>query len=112
MRAADEATKIIAEEFDHRDEAVMKGAIRSAHVQQVAVPFAIVVTGIMTLWFVIAAQRRLTAKLEADRKIAEGEFASPECARQLFGWHHGGGRRGCHRLREPLGRGSIAHRRA
>jgi len=71
MRAADEATKIIAEEFDHRDEAVMKGAIRSAHVQQIAVPFAIVVTGIMTLWFVIAAQRRLTAKLEADRKIAE-----------------------------------------
>jgi methyl-accepting chemotaxis protein len=71
MRAADAETKIIAEEFDHRDEAVMKGAIQSAHVQQIAVPFAIIVTGIMTLWFVIAAQRRLTARLEADRKIAE-----------------------------------------
>src|SRR5882672_5740953 len=71
LRAADAATKVVAEEFDHRDEAVMKGAIRSAHIQQIAVPFAIVVTGIMTLWFVIAAQRRLTARLEADRKIAE-----------------------------------------
>jgi methyl-accepting chemotaxis protein len=71
MRAADEATRRIAAEFDHRDEAVMQQAIRSAHDQQIAVPVAIIFTGLLTLWFVITAQRRLAARLLADRRIAE-----------------------------------------
>ena len=71
MREADEATRNIAAEFDARDEAVMRGAIQSARTQQVAVAVAIVVTAIMTLWFVIAAQRRLTARRVVDQKIAE-----------------------------------------
>jgi methyl-accepting chemotaxis protein len=71
MRNADEATQKIAVEFDSRDEAVMRDAIKSAHTQQIAVAIAIFVTAIMTLWFVLAAQRRLTERLLADQKIAE-----------------------------------------
>jgi methyl-accepting chemotaxis protein len=71
MRGADEATKSIAAEFDRRDEAVMQAAIQSAHFQQIAVAIAIVVTAIMTLWFVLAAQRRLAARQAADQIIAE-----------------------------------------
>ena len=71
MREADEATRNIAAEFDARDEAVMRGAIRSARIQQILVAIAIVVTAIMTLWFVIAAQRRITRRLVADQKVAE-----------------------------------------
>jgi methyl-accepting chemotaxis protein len=71
VRAADAATKSIADEFDKRDEAVMREAIHSAHLQEVAVVIAVVATFFMTLWFVIRSQRRLTATLEADRKVAE-----------------------------------------
>ncbi len=71
MREADVATQKLAAEFDARDEAVMREAIRSARIQQIIVAIAIVVTAIMTLWFVMAAQRRLTARRVVDQKIAE-----------------------------------------
>jgi methyl-accepting chemotaxis protein len=71
LREADETTRSIAAEFDARDEAVMHEAIRSAHIQQILVAIAIVLTAIMTISLVVAAQRRISNRLAADRKVAE-----------------------------------------
>ena len=71
MRAADALSKTIAEEFDSRDEAVMKSAIYSAHHQLYYVSVAMFVTLVMTIGFVVASQRRLTSQLEAEARIAD-----------------------------------------
>ena len=71
VRAADTATKAIAEEFDARDASVMQGALSSAHVQRVVVSVAVVGSALLTLWFVVTAQRRLAKRRAEDRKVAE-----------------------------------------
>jgi methyl-accepting chemotaxis protein len=70
VRAADGLTKDIAEEFDRRDAAVMQEASRSARLQQIAVPAALVLSLVMTIGFVIASQRRLRSRTEADQRAA------------------------------------------
>jgi len=64
----------------------------------------------MTLWFVIAAQRRLTARLEDGSEDAEESLRLQERPRQLFGWTMVADRRD-HRLSESVGRGSYALQR-
>jgi len=71
VRAADALTKSIADEFDARDAAVMQQAIQSAKLQRIAVIIATILTGALTVFFVIRSQRRLQARLAADRRIAE-----------------------------------------
>jgi methyl-accepting chemotaxis protein len=71
VRGADALTKGIAEEFDRRDAAVMQDAIRTAHLQEIGVIVAITLSAILTLAFVIGSQRRLQARIAADREIAE-----------------------------------------
>jgi signal transduction histidine kinase len=62
----DRLTKAIGDEFDRRDEFVVKDAIASAVRQKRAVTIALILSAILTMWFVSATRRRLKARLEAD----------------------------------------------
>jgi PAS domain S-box-containing protein len=77
----DTLTKAIADEFERRDEFVVKEAIASAVLQKRAVTGALIITAILTVFFVLATRRRLKARLEADiaterRRRAELETIS------------------------------------
>jgi signal transduction histidine kinase len=62
----DVLTKAVDEEFERRDEFVVKDAITSAVRQKRAVAGSLVVSAILTVVFVLATRRRLKARLEAD----------------------------------------------
>jgi PAS domain S-box-containing protein len=62
----DVLTKAVDDEFERRDEFVVKDAIASAVRQKRAVAGALVITAILTVIFVLATRRRLKARLEAD----------------------------------------------
>ncbi|HEV7611706.1 MAG TPA: ATP-binding protein [Steroidobacteraceae bacterium] len=62
----DRLTKAINDEFERRDEFVVKDAIASAVRQKRAVIVALILSAILTVWFVSATRRRLKARLEAD----------------------------------------------
>jgi PAS domain S-box-containing protein len=62
----DVLTKAIADEFERRDELVVKEAIASALLQKRAVTGALFITAILTVFFVLATRRRLKARMEAD----------------------------------------------
>ena len=62
----DVLTRAVDDEFERRDEFVVKDAIASAVRQKRAVAGALVVTAILTVVFVLATRRRLKARLEAD----------------------------------------------
>ncbi len=62
----DRLTKAIDDEFERRDEFVVKDAIASAVRQKRAVTIALVISAILTVYFVSATRRRLKARLEAD----------------------------------------------
>jgi signal transduction histidine kinase len=70
LRAAimqgDLLTKAVDDEFQRRDEFVVKDAIASAVRQKRAVAGALVITAILTIVFVLATRRRLKARMEAD----------------------------------------------
>jgi len=77
----DALTKAIADEFERRDEFVVKDAIASAVRQKRAVTGALFITAILTVLFVLATRRRLKAHMEADiakerRRRAELETIS------------------------------------
>jgi PAS domain S-box-containing protein len=59
-------TKAIDDEFERRDEFVVKEAIASAILQKRAVTGALFITAILTVFFVLATRRRLKARVEAD----------------------------------------------
>ena len=59
-------TKAIDDEFERRDEFVVKEAIASAVFQKRAVTGALFITAILTVFFVLATRRRLKARVEAN----------------------------------------------
>ncbi|HEY4970782.1 MAG TPA: HAMP domain-containing sensor histidine kinase [Steroidobacteraceae bacterium] len=63
---SDTLTKAVDDEFERRDEFVVKDAIASAVYQKRAVTGALIITAILTVLFVLATRRRLKARLEAD----------------------------------------------
>jgi PAS domain S-box-containing protein len=77
----DVLTKAVHDEYESRDEFVVKDAIASAVRQKRAVSGALFVTAILTVFFVLATRRRLKARMEADiaterRRRAELETIS------------------------------------
>ena len=70
VRAADALTTYIAEEYDRRDQAMVPEVVRSAHQQQIAVAAALALSLVLTVGFVIASQRKLRVRREADQRAA------------------------------------------
>jgi PAS domain S-box-containing protein len=63
---ADQATRAVDEEFVLRDEQVVQDAIASAIRQKREVTAALVISAVLTIWFVLATRRRLRARLDRD----------------------------------------------
>ena len=59
-------TKAVADEFESRDEFVVKDAISSAVRQKRAVTASLFITAILTVFFVLETRRRLKQRVEAD----------------------------------------------
>src|ERR1700676_3688492 len=81
----DTLTKAIDDEFERRDEFVVKDAIASAVYQKRAVTGALIVTAILTVLFVLATRRRLKARLEADISRERERRAALETISVRFG---------------------------
>ena len=78
-------TKTINEEFQRRDEAVVRDAIDSALHQKREVIAALVATAVLTVGFVLATRRRLKARLEADAAVERRRRAELETISIRFG---------------------------
>lgn len=85
IQQGDAMTKAIADEFAKRDEFVVKDAIASALRQKYAVTGALIITAILTVWFVMATRRRLKASLEADIAAERQRRAELETFSVRFG---------------------------
>jgi signal transduction histidine kinase len=59
-------TKVVDDEFERRDEYVVKDAIASAVIQRRIVAGALVISGMLTVSFVMATRRRIRARMDAD----------------------------------------------
>jgi signal transduction histidine kinase len=81
----DALTKAVDDEFERRDENVVKDAIDSAVIQRRAVTGALVITAILTVWFVAATRRRLKASMEADISAERERRAVLETISVRFG---------------------------
>ena len=81
----DVLTKAIDDEFQSRDEFVVKDAIASAASQKRAVTGALFVTAILTVVFVLATRRRLKASMEADIAKERARRAELETISIRFG---------------------------
>src|SRR6184192_599961 len=66
---ADHETRAIDESFERRDAAVVEDAVESARVQKQEVNLALLISGMLTVVFVLATRRRLRRQLEADAAI-------------------------------------------
>src|SRR2546430_1723520 len=66
---ADRETRAIDESFERRDAAVVEDAVESARVQKQEVSLALLISGVLTVAFVLATRRRLRRQLEADAAI-------------------------------------------
>jgi signal transduction histidine kinase len=82
---ADELTKAVNDEYESRDEFVVKDAIASAVRQKRAVTGALFITAILTVVFVLATRRRLKARLEADIATERERRAELETISIRFG---------------------------
>jgi signal transduction histidine kinase len=82
---SDTLTKAIDDEFERRDEFVVKDAIASAVYQKRAVTGALIITVILTVLFVLATRRRLKARLEADISAERERRAVLETISVRFG---------------------------
>ena len=82
---SDTLTKAIDDEFERRDEFVVKDAIASAVYQKRAVTGALIITAILTVLFVLATRRRLKARLEADISAERERRAVLETISVRFG---------------------------
>ena len=81
----DALIKAIDDEFERRDEAVVKDAIASAIYQKRAVTAALFITAVLTVLFVLATRRRLKARLEADISKERARRAELETISVRFG---------------------------
>jgi PAS domain S-box-containing protein len=81
----DTLTKTVDDEFERRDEFVVKDAIKSAVEQRRAVAGALVITAFLTVLFVMATRRRLKAQLEADISAERQRRAEVETISIRFG---------------------------
>jgi signal transduction histidine kinase len=81
----DVLTRAIYDEFERRDEFVVKDAIASAVIQKRAVAGALFVTAILTVLFVLATRRRLKARMEADIAKERDRRAELETISLRFG---------------------------
>ena len=81
----DTLTKAVDDEFERRDEFVVKDAIASAVYQKRAVTGALIITAILTVLFVLATRRRLKARLEADISAERERRAALETISVRFG---------------------------
>ena len=80
----DRLTREIAESFEARDEAVVRGAIASAITQRRAVTAALLATCGLTIWFVLATRRRLKRQLDADAAVERQRRAEVEAISVRF----------------------------
>jgi signal transduction histidine kinase len=81
----DVLTKAVDDEFERRDEFVVKDAIASAVFQRRAVTVALFITAILTVMFVLATRRRLKARLEAEISAERNRRAELETISVRFG---------------------------
>ncbi|MDB6086994.1 MAG: hypothetical protein JWN43_4875, partial [Gammaproteobacteria bacterium] len=96
----DELTKAVDEEFERRDEFVVKDAIASAVRQKHAVTGALFVTAILTVWFVLATRRRIKIRLEADIAKERARRAELETISIRFGVATRAARAGVYELKK------------
>jgi signal transduction histidine kinase len=82
---ADTLTKAVDDEFERRDEFVVKDAIASALYQRRAVTGALFISAILTVLFVMATRRRLKARVEADISAERERRAALETISVRFG---------------------------
>ena len=85
INQGDVLTKSVDDEFERRDEFVVKDAITSAIRQKHAVTGALVISAILTVVFVLATRRRLKARLEADISAERNRRAELETISVRFG---------------------------
>jgi signal transduction histidine kinase len=85
INQGDALTKSVDDEFERRDEFVVKDAIASAIRQKHAVTGALIISAILTVVFVLATRRRLKARLEADISTERNRRAELETISVRFG---------------------------
>ncbi|MDB6045801.1 MAG: chemotaxis protein [Gammaproteobacteria bacterium] len=66
IKSADALTRTLDETLTAENQAVIQDAIRSANLEKIVVPLAILLSIAVTAVFVLATQRRLRARLEAE----------------------------------------------
>ena len=81
----DTLTKAVDDEFERRDEFVVKDAIASAIRQKRAVTGALIITAMLTVLFVLETRRRLKARMEADISAERQRRAELETISVRFG---------------------------
>src|SRR2546429_1041800 len=81
---ADHETRAIDESFERRDAAVVEDAVESARVQKQEVSLALLISGVLTVVFVLATRRRLRRQLEADAAIERRRRAELETVEIRF----------------------------
>src|SRR5437870_1839602 len=81
---ADHETRAIDESFERRDAAVVEDAVDSARVQKQEVSLALLISGVLTVVFVLATRRRLRRQLEADAAIERRRRAELETVEIRF----------------------------
>jgi len=81
----DTLTKAVNDEFERRDQFVVKDAIDSATRQKHAVTGALIITAILTVVFVLETRRRLRARMEADISTERQRRAELETISVRFG---------------------------
>jgi PAS domain-containing protein len=81
----DKLTQEIGDEFERRDEFVVKDAIESGIIQKRAVTGALFVTAVLSVLFVLATRRRLKARVEADIAVERKRRAELETISVRFG---------------------------
>ncbi len=96
----DALTKAIDDEFERRDELVVKDAIASAVRQKYAVSGALIITTMLTILFVVATRRRLKAGLEAEISAERQRRAELETMSVRFGVATRAARAGVYELKK------------
>jgi PAS domain S-box-containing protein len=81
----DNLTQAIGDEFEKRDEFVVKDAIESGIIQKRAVAGALLITTVLSVVFVLATRRRLKARVEADIAVERQRRAELETISVRFG---------------------------
>ena len=82
---ADQQTRAIDDAFVSRDQAVVRAVIDSARLQQRLLVAALVLSGALTVYFVLLTRRRLKQQIEADAAIERARRAELETLSIRFG---------------------------